>query len=102
MKKRRNHQSNETDTAAEYDFSGGERGKYAKRNAHGTNVVVLEPDVAKLFPDSKTVNRSLRGLATIIRIQRKNAGASVESATRLAGAVRRPKNLSSRKGFSTK
>ena len=44
------------------DFSRGERGKYARRYAQGTNVVVLEPDVAKVFPNSKVVNLSLRGI----------------------------------------
>ena len=44
----------------EYDFSRGERGKYARRYAEGTNVVVLDPDVAKVFPNSKSVNISLR------------------------------------------
>ena len=44
----------------EYDFSQGERGKYAPRYAQGTNVVVLEPDVAKVFSNSKSVNVSLR------------------------------------------
>jgi hypothetical protein len=44
----------------EYDFSQGERGKYARRSAQGTNVVVLEPDVAKVFSNSKAVNVSLR------------------------------------------
>lgn len=45
---------------AEYDFSQGERGKYARRYAQGTNVVILDPDVAKVFPTSKAVNLSLR------------------------------------------
>ncbi len=44
----------------EYDFSQGERGKYARRYAQGTNVVVLEPDVAKVFSNSKSVNVLLR------------------------------------------
>ena len=44
----------------EYDFSRGERGKYARRYAQGTNVVVLEPDVAKVFSNSKVVNILLR------------------------------------------
>jgi hypothetical protein len=43
-----------------YDFSRAERGKYARRYAGGANVVVLEPDVAKVFPDSESVNASLR------------------------------------------
>jgi len=44
----------------EYDFSRGKRGKYARRYAEGTNVVVLDPDVAKVFPNSKSVIISLR------------------------------------------
>ena len=46
----------------EYDFSKGERGKYAEKYAEGTNVVLLEPDVAKEFPTSKSVNNALRTL----------------------------------------
>lgn len=44
----------------EYDFSGGARGKYADRYAEGSNIVVLEPDVADAFPDSESVNDALR------------------------------------------
>jgi hypothetical protein len=44
----------------EYDFSRGERGKYARRYARGANVVVLELDVGKVFSSSKAVNASLR------------------------------------------
>ena len=44
----------------EYDFSGGVRGKYAADFAHGTNVVVLAPDVAEAFKTSKAVNEALR------------------------------------------
>ena len=51
----------------EYDFSKGIRGKYARRYAQGSNVVVLEPDVAKVFPNAKAVNSSLRSLAEIMR-----------------------------------
>lgn len=45
---------------AEYDFSGGKQGKYAKRYAEGTNVVVLDPDVAAAFPTAEAVNTALR------------------------------------------
>jgi hypothetical protein len=51
----------------EYDFSKGVRGKYARRYARGSNVVVLEPDVAKIFPNAEAVNSSLRSLADVIR-----------------------------------
>ena len=56
-----------TDMRAEYDFSKGVRGKYAKRYAQGTNVVLLAPDVAKVFPTAEAVNESLRALAGILR-----------------------------------
>jgi hypothetical protein len=46
----------------EYDFSKGERGKYAKQYAEGTNVILLDPDVAKAFPTSESVNKALRSL----------------------------------------
>ena len=67
MKKMRN----DPDLLEEYDFSGGVRGKYAKRYAKGTNVVVIDPDVAKYFPDHESVNESLRGLVSIIKRQTK-------------------------------
>ncbi len=46
----------------EYDFSDGVRGKHSTRFAAGSNVVVLAPDVAKVFPDSAAVNEALRAL----------------------------------------
>lgn len=53
----------------EYDFSGGVRGKYVNRFQSGCNVVVLDPDVAKVFTDSESVNQALRALVTIIENQ---------------------------------
>jgi hypothetical protein len=58
---------------SEYDFANGARGKYARRYAQGTNVVLLEPDVARAFPNAKAVNGSLRALAKIIREQKSAA-----------------------------
>ncbi len=52
------------DMRREYDFSKGIRGKYAKRYAEGTNVVFLDPDLVKAFPNSAAVNRALRSLVT--------------------------------------
>jgi hypothetical protein len=54
----------------EYDLRGGIRGKYAAQYADGTNVVVLDPDVAALFPDAQSVNDALRALAAIAKRQR--------------------------------
>jgi len=48
---------------AEYDFSEGQRGKYAARFKEGTRVVVLEPDVAAVFLTSEAVNAALRKVA---------------------------------------
>jgi hypothetical protein len=56
------NKASEDDLRPEYDFSGGVRGKYAKRFAEGSNVVVLEPDVAERFPNSEAVNQALRKL----------------------------------------
>ncbi len=44
----------------EYDFSGGVRGKYYEEYRKGTNVILLEPDLARVFHDSATVNEALR------------------------------------------
>ncbi len=57
----------------EYDFRGGARGKYAARFAAGSNVVVLDPDVAEQFPDSKSVNDALRALVKIAHRRRRAA-----------------------------
>lgn len=46
----------------EYDFKNARRNPYAARFAGGVTVVLLEPDVAKKFPDSAAVNHALRGL----------------------------------------
>jgi hypothetical protein len=56
----------------EYDFSKARRNPYAERYAQGTNVVLLDPDVAKDFPDSSSVNEALRALSAIIRRQTKS------------------------------
>jgi hypothetical protein len=56
------------DLRPEYDLAtlkGGVRGKYYKQAIAGTNLVLLEPDVARAFPDSRAVNRALRMLQEI-------------------------------------
>lgn len=59
------------DLLKEYNFSGGARGKYAQRYQEGSNVVVIEPDVAEFFPDHDSVNEALRNLVAVIRRQGK-------------------------------
>ena len=58
----------------EYDFSGGVRGKYASRFAKDTIMVVLDPDVAEVFPDPNSVNKALRALGDIIRDRTRKTG----------------------------
>ena len=62
------------DLLPEYDFSqmkGAVRGKYAERFRDGTNLVLLDPDVAEAFPDAKAVNDALRRvLEEKLRVQR--------------------------------
>lgn len=66
-----NKKTDSDEMRPEYDFSGGVRGKYAARYAEGSNVVVVDPDLADVFPNSESVNRALRALAEIIRAERR-------------------------------
>ncbi len=52
---------------SEYDIRGGVRGKYFERYQQGTNVVLLDSDVAAVFHDSESVNRALRMLIEVAR-----------------------------------
>ncbi len=74
MKKARKTKD-EPEMLAEYDFSKGVRGKYAKRYAERSNVVLLAPDLAEIFPDSESVNNALRALVTLARKSTKKATA---------------------------
>jgi len=56
---------------AEYDFSRGVRGRYAGRFAEGSNVIVLDPDVAQVFSEAEAVNEALRLLARMARESQK-------------------------------
>jgi hypothetical protein len=55
----------------EYDFSKGVRGAIASRFREGTNIVIVDPAVRDVFPDSDAVNEALRALAPVLRRQRK-------------------------------
>jgi hypothetical protein len=57
--------SDKDELRAEYDFAsmkGGVRGKYVRRLRKGTNVVLIEPEIAKAFPTEAVVNEALRGV----------------------------------------
>jgi len=66
----------EDEMEEEYDFaalSGGVRGKYAKEFSGTATTILLDADVAKVFPDSESVNQALRTLARVIASQRERA-----------------------------
>jgi hypothetical protein len=70
MKKVEDEQQDEL--RPEYNFSqlkGRVRGKYAERYREGTNLVLLDPDVAAAFPDAKAVNEALRLLIDVAQRQ---------------------------------
>jgi len=63
MKKASTRKSNE-DLRPEYDLSklkGGVRGKYDRQAITGTNLMLIEPDLAEVFGNAQSVNRALRG-----------------------------------------
>lgn len=66
----RNQKSERDTMRPEYDFSKGVRGVTAARYAQGTNVVVIDPQVLDVFPNSAAVNQALRALAPVLRQQR--------------------------------
>ncbi len=69
--------SNDDEMRAEYDFAsmkGGVRGKYAARFRKGTNLVLLEPEIAEAFPSDAAVNEALRGVLNTTRAVRRTSG----------------------------
>lgn len=82
MKKTTDHRRRD-DTRPEYDFAsmkGGVRGKYYEQYRNGTNVVLLDPDVAEAFPTEDAVNQALRGVLTMSRAVGRTGGLSDRAA----------------------
>jgi hypothetical protein len=79
MKKqiKRKPSENKDTMRAQYDFSKGVRGKHAARYAEGTNVVVLEPDVAREFPTTEQVNETLRAVSKLLQQHRKRTSSKM-------------------------
>jgi len=78
MRKATRRRSSDDDLRPEYDLSklkGGVRGKYARRFRAGTNLVLLQPDVSKYFPDDQSVNTALRSLIRIATTRSRRARA---------------------------
>lgn len=74
---------------AEYDIRGGTRGKYYERYRAGTNVVLLEQDVAAVFPDSESVNRALR---LLVDLAQASAAPGAQSGLTRRSTRPRPRN----------
>ena len=86
--------SKSDDLLPEYDFSGAVRGKYYERYRQGTNVVLLDPDIAAVFRDSASVNHTLRLLVSLAKAKGGRAE-SYESAAAIAeqaAAADEPRN----------
>jgi hypothetical protein len=65
------------DLRPEYDFAslkGGVRGKYARRFREGTNIVLIDPEMAEAFPTEAAVNEALRGVLNTARAVRNGGG----------------------------
>lgn len=85
------------DMRSEYDFAsmaGGIRGKHYEEYRKGSNVVLLEPDVAEAFPTEDAVNEALRGILSTTRAVRRIGGLPDRA---LNGVSRAPKRASRRK-----
>ena len=76
MKKTTEH-GRRNEMRPEYDFAsmrGGVRGKYNEQYRRGTNVVLLDPDVAEAFPTENAVNEALRSILTMTRAVPRTGG----------------------------
>ncbi len=81
----------------EYDFASmanGVRGKYARRAHAGTNIVLIEPEVADAFPTDQAVNEALKGVLSTTRAVRRSGGLPNDS---LKPTSRAPRKAKSRK-----
>jgi len=81
--KKGSQKTSDNDLRQEYDLSklkGGIRGKYYRKAVAGTNLMLIEPELAEIFPDAESVNRALRVLADAAEAsaaparRRRNAG----------------------------
>jgi len=69
MKKKANRKSDRDTMRPEYEFSTAQRGVTAAGYALCANIAVIDPEAWDVFPDGPTVNRTLRALASVLRLQ---------------------------------
>ena len=85
------NQKVEQDMRPEYDFAsmkGGVRGKYVRRYRAGTNLVLLEPEVAQAFPNDAAVNEALRAVLRATRVVKPTGRLRSKRMQRTTGAVK--------------
>jgi hypothetical protein len=83
-------QNDNDEIRSEYDFSDGVRGKHYKAYRAGTNVVFLDPDVAKAFADSASVNQALR---LLLQLARTNVPSDIPPHKAVQPTSRRPRRV---------
>src|SRR5262245_44969868 len=88
------NRSEDDDLKPEYDFAsmkGGVRGKYAARLRKGSNLVLLEPEIAAAFPSAEAVNEALRGILNTTKAVRRKGGLPNKALRPARRAARRAK-----------
>jgi hypothetical protein len=98
MTKNTEHRGN-GDMRPEYDFASmkaGVRGKHYEQYRKGTNVVMIEPDVAAAFPTEDAVNEALRGILDTARAVRRTGGLPDFALQHVSGGPRRRPRRSTR------
>jgi hypothetical protein len=98
MKNKITHRGN-SDMRPEYDFAlmkGGVRGKHYEQYRKGTNVVLIEPDVAAAFPTEDAVNEALRGILGTARAVRRSGGLPDRALQAVPGGPKRRARRSTR------
>ena len=92
---KRTYNEMEDDLRPEYDLSqlqGGVRGKYASKYREGTNLILLEPDVAEVFKNNESVNEALRLLIKIAGSKYNKAGQTGVTTDSESSSSVRPEN----------
>jgi len=95
------HPSDNDEMRPEYDFSHGVRGKHYEAYRAGTNVVFLDPDVAKAFADSASVNQVLRLLLQLARTNvpsEMHPEKAAQSTNRVQRRAKKPKRVRAARG----
>jgi len=98
------NRAEDDDLRPEYDFAsmkGGVRGKYVARLRKGSNLVLLDPEVAAAFPSAGAVNEALRGILNTTRAVRDKGGLpnkALQPTSRGTPHAKKPKRAGAARG----